>query len=357
MSRRLIALTRALVAAFVMPGVVQAWTTTGVISARPEPPVAGARPINYVQGASPVKVGDEVWLFANAGACCHAPGDGAWEGIYVYVEGAWHPLWAADSWGREPELDEHEVAFPSLVFWQHPHGPMWIAAYAATRASTLGQQRRVTIGRAGTRLNPLSEWPQRAPEWVAPLGPGSWGAFPIALMAASSRLDLWVWDHSARAVVAYEVDHNASAWPRLMADFHGHPAPLPPALTDIARGPWGELYALDGFHHTTQVVKEWVSWPFCGRPAGHRWTLTERSWSYPGATTFDCNYLRDQSGGLVAPRVVVCNTSPGGVYADSGAWELRWFADAGAQIPRDWIERPLHRRVTRGEGGAERTER
>jgi hypothetical protein len=257
-------------------------------------------------------------------------------------------VWAADAWGLSPERDEHEVGYPSVVWWNHPQGGMWISAYAATRASTWGQQRRVAIGLAGTRLDPLGWWSQWAPEWVAALGPGSWGTFPIALLSGpGTALDLWVWDYSARAVMRYAVDHNASAWPVLLAEFQGHAGPMPPALTDIARGQWGELYALEGLSHTTQVVNEWVSWPFCGRPAGHRWMPTERSWAHPGATTFDCNYLRDDSGGLVVPRVVVCNTSPGGVYADSGLWELRWFADPGADIPLNWLERPLHRLVTR----------
>lgn len=322
--------------------------TTGVIPSRPVPPVAGARPINYVQGPTAIKNGSEVWLIANAGACCHAAGDGAWEGVYAYANEVWHPLWAADDWGRAPWRDEHEVGYPSVVWWDHPQGGMWLATYAATRVSTFGQSRRVGAGLAGTRLDPLSLWPQWAPDWVAPLGPSSWGAFPIALLSGpGSLLDLWIWDFSAHAVLRYRVDHNAAAWPVAIADFPEHAGLVPPALTDIARGPWGELYALEGLQHTTQVVREWVSWQFCGRPPGYRWQLTGRTWSHPGATTFDCGYLRGIRGDLVLPRVVVCNVSPGGVYADSGLWELRWWADPGAEIPLDWIARPVRRVLAR----------
>jgi len=323
--------------------------TTGVITSRPPAPHDG-RPINFVQGAAPVSLGGAtILLFTTAGACCFAPGDGAWEGIYVYHQRQWYPLWAADDWGANSR-DEHEVTYASPVVWDHPRGPLWFAAYAATRASTIGQSRRVHIGFAATRLHPLQRWPIRAAEWIRPAGPDVWGIFPIALLAGGNNtLTLWAWDHSARAVIMYIVDADARAWPRRIATFAGvGPTDVPPALTDIARGADGWLYALEGLSHTTDVVREWVSRPAWGVPTGQHWELSGRTWSHPGGTTFDCGYTRDVHGALIEPRLVVCNWSPQGVYADTGAWVLRWFADPGAIIPPDWVERPPARTIRRG---------
>lgn len=324
---------------------------SGVIAGVPPAP-PGAPPNNYVQGAAPVKIGNQVILMVNAGHCCVSPEE-AWEGVYAYSGRQWWPLWGANDWGREPWRGEHEIAYPSVVWWERQDAGAWVAAYAATPVD--GEEPRVWGGWAMTRLDPLMPWPLRNQRWIRPLGPGRvWGVFPIALLAGEDgQLVVWAWDSTAGQVVAYSVDGEMGARLIVVASFQAPIGgvgllPTAPVLTDVARGQWGELYALEGLAHTTTEVREWVSWPRCGWPAGWWWLRTGRSWSWPGHTVFDCGYLRDHLGGLVEPRVVVCNTSPGGVYADSGLWELRWWADDGADVPLEWISRPVSVRLRRG---------
>lgn len=319
-----------------------ATVTTDVVSRLPIPP-AVMPAINYIQGAAPIRMGDDVWLLANAGHCCVPPAE-AHEGVYMLADWRWWPLWGANDWGWQPDLGDHEVAYPSAVWWEHPAGGVWVAAYAHTLDSEA--QPRVHVSLRMTRLDPRLAWPLSASRVVHPLGPlRVWGVFPVGLIAHGPTLHLWAWDYTAQRLIRYTIDAELRAWIDLVASQWEAAGPVAPMLSDIAAGQYGELYALEGVQHTGQQAVEWVSYPTLLTPAGLRWSRTGRTWEWPGHTVFDCGFVRDHTGRRLEPVTVVCNTSPGGSYADSGLWQLRWWADPGAVVPAGWSGRAVGRRL------------
>src|SRR5687768_17437677 len=109
--------------------------TSGVITTRPTcvPPNLAPYPLNYIQGPDPILLENgDVAIMVNAGNCCSGPWEGVFSLIYPAAGRAATPrfsgIWASNNFGTEPARNEHEVGFPSAIFYQQK----WRVAYTAT---------------------------------------------------------------------------------------------------------------------------------------------------------------------------------------------------------------------------------
>ena len=116
-----------------------------------------------------------------------------------------------------------------------------------------------------------------------------------------------------------------------------------PAVSDIAQGPDGTLYALlssytdptPGWWFNARRIDEWVS-----HDRGLTWSKGARSWALAdGGLVWDAGYMRDPQGGIdpqATGIVALTDSQGGGPWA--GGWALHWWADL--ELPATFGQEP-----------------
>jgi len=354
--------------------------TTGFIYARPTNVPSTSTPegtvrdnINYLQGPDPILLspGGDIVILANAGQCC----DGHWEAIFSLLyprSGAppqFTPIWASNNWGNDLSRNEHEVGFPSAVYYNG----QWRISYTATfwctanpgspscQALCDAQGRcdsrvgRIDLPNLTTQASPA----QVTNTWVPPSDPScallgtcqdrSKGVMPSLLMQPDGQLYVYQNDETSTCAskrVRNRVNSDLTiATPSECLVFNGISAS--PTFWDVARGADGALYML-AVPAGTWSIQEWKSIAELGYPLGLYWRDTGRRWLAPPGpvpgfpsdvyAVWDPGYLKDPTGLIVQPKVVVAQLAHGTTVANIndvtlGNWWLYYWADAGADLP------------------------
>lgn len=270
---------------------------------------------SYAQGYRGVRLDDAYLVTFDSARLGGGPGEDSQESVWairypldIYKSPTFHRLWASD------RQDEHECYRPSLIrtppTW--PDSQRWLAAYTATRWSTVGKILRQHVGLAWAP-EPLGPWeynhdaiPPRdkvahdpAKQWP----PGAWA---VALLVYRGDVILVARDASVPQPLVHEVyriapDHS---YQRIGAiELPG----TPPAtyVTDVMWG-GGGLYALESPPGHTEVV-EWYAdiagpWPekIVMRRSGRRFAHPD-----PKVRTYEAGYMREPDGSVASPGETV----------------------------------------------------
>lgn len=335
------------------------WGQGTVLAIRPPaPPTALAA--TYVQG--PTEIFDPcpppqirchlgpVKILMNAGYCCDLPKPWGtnWEGLFVYqmplngYPAAWEQLAVANllpdgTWTTT--LDEHEMGFPTSVYWQG----YYYVAYTATRHSTIGQKVRANVGLLKASSLTHGGVISRQIEWIRPINPnpnwptGTLGAFSTAFVLQGTTLYLYVTDTtlvdqpSKSMVVRYRINSDMSYVLDAYCDFgrdqQGNA--LRPSIDDMGFGTDGAMYALEtvwpqsGIWWQSQTDRQWKSVAGTPTSVGLTWSLTTATYTAPPNYVFDGGFNRTSVGQIgVPPLGVITNYSTDGGDPHSNSWQL-----------------------------------
>lgn len=359
--------------------------TTGFIYARPTgvPPTSTPEGtvrdnINYLQGPDPILLapGGDIVILTNAGQCC----DGHWEAVFSLLyprSGAppqFTPIWASNNWGNDLSRNEHEVGFPSALFYNG----QWRISYTASFWCTAnpgnpacealcnaqgqcdGRVARIDLPNLTTQAGPS----QVTNTWVPPADPQcaalgtcldrSKGIMPSMLIHPDGQIYVYYNDETATSCASARVRKRVNADLSVTSSAEclvfNNMLPNPPGkpiFWDVARGADGALYML-AVPQETWSIQQWKSVAEPGYPLGLLWRDTGRRWlappgpvpGFPGHVyaVWDPGYLTDPTGLIVEPKVVVAQLAHGTTVANIndvtlGNWWLYYWADAGADLP------------------------
>jgi hypothetical protein len=363
--------------------------TAGFIYARPTnvPPTSSPEGavrdnINYLQGPDPILLspGGDIVILTNAGQCC----DGHWEAIFSLLyprSGAppqFTPIWASNNWGNDLSRNEHEVGFPSAVYYNG----QWRISYTATFWCTANPGNPACValcdaqGRCDSRVGRVdlpNLTTQASPvqvtnTWVPPSDPACSvlgtcqdrpkGLEPSLVIQPDGQLYLYQTKDETSTCASKRIRNRVNsdltiATPEQCLVFNGMTNNVP-GFMDVARGADGAMYML-AVPEGTWSIQEWKSIAEMGYPLGLYWRDTGRRWSQPPGpvpgfpddpppaparfyAVWDPAYLTDPTGLIVEPKVVVAQLAHGTTIENTlqvtlGNWWLYYWADAGANLP------------------------
>lgn len=304
---------------------------------------------NYVEGPSPILTPDgSVMLLHHEGYCCYQPrpyGPG-WESgvnsIYRPTGPPEYKLLNTTAWSD----DTHEQAQFTAV-----NRGLTLGAYTRTTWSSFpGENRgRISTFLASADMSVIKSVRHDA---VVPHDPecvevgscyGAGVLYPSISPLPNGTTALWVNDdvrptEEYRNVLrAYSLNILGSATHIFDAAFRDDDFKVVfPTVTDVGLGRDGVLYALAS-SGLWSGIEEWYSDGSTRVEIGKLWRPTGRRWeSKHGLSVWDGGYLKDDTGTIVEPRVVVGVASRHGATADSGEWVFEWWGDPGATVPEWW---------------------